>query len=55
MTIFTRVPLPAVAMFFPYQGASLEVSFSIMGCMSMLFRPLVESGKPRYLIGKLEI
>jgi hypothetical protein len=34
MTDLMRVPLPAVAMNFPYQGASLDAALSIRGCTS---------------------
>jgi hypothetical protein len=55
-TDLTRVPLPTVGMFFfQYEGVNLEAALSIRGCTSMVLRPQVESGSPRYFIGKFEI
>jgi hypothetical protein len=53
-TDLTWVPLPAMAMFVPYQGVNMEAALLIRGCTSMVLRPRVESGDPRYFLGKLE-
>ena len=54
-TDFTRVSLPAILIFWPFHAFSLPAILSTTGWKSTFFNLVVDSGRPRYLIGKLAL
>jgi hypothetical protein len=55
MTDLTKVSLPTIERFFPFQPLSLFEILSIKNCKSLFFSLDDESGRPRYFKGKVAL